>query len=74
MENSLSNGVIKIFTNEDRPYYDSNDVMSLLGVKQDKAYRIIRSLRKELINDGKLSEAYPCGRVPKRYFQERCYM
>lgn len=65
-------GVIKVLTRKDIPYYDASDVMMLLGVGRDKAYRVIRSLRNELIADGKLSEEYPAGKVPKRYFNERC--
>lgn len=66
------NGVLKILTKEDRPYYTVEDVMLLLGVKQSKAYRIIRSLRLELIASGRLIDEYPAGRVPKRYFDARC--
>ena len=56
----------------ERSYYDVNEVMEMLGVKQDKAYKIMRSLKKELIAEGKLIEDYPSGKVPKRYFDERC--
>ena len=49
-----------------------DDVMQLLGVKQAKAYNLIRALRKELIAKGYLIEEYPAGRVPKSYFNSRC--
>lgn len=66
------NGVIRVLTKENRNYYTVEDVMNLLGVKQSKAYDIMRSLRKELIASGRLIEEYPSGRVPKRYFDSRC--
>lgn len=66
------NGVIRVLTKENRNYYTVEDVMNLLGVKQSKAYDIMRSLRKELIASGLLIEEYPAGRVPKRYFDSRC--
>ena len=53
-------------------YYDVNDVMGFLGVKHDKAYRIIRGINAELKKEGKLFSGYPEGKVPKRYFRERC--
>lgn len=54
-------------------YYCSvKDVMDYLGCKQNKAYTIIRTLRKELIEKGKLTAAYPPGKVPKKYFLEKC--
>jgi len=66
------NGVIRVLTKENRNYYTVEDVMNLLGVKQSKAYDIMRSLRKELIASGRLIEEYPAGLVPKRYFDSRC--
>lgn len=66
------NGVLKVITKEERNYYTAEDVMKLLGVKQTKAYDIIRSLRTELIASGRLIEEYPAGRVPKKYFNSRC--
>lgn len=47
------NGVIRVLTKENRNYYTVEDVMNLLGVKQSKAYDIMRSLRKELIEIGR---------------------
>lgn len=66
------NGVLKVITKEERNYYTVDDVMNLLGVKQSKAYDIIRRLRTELIASGRLIEEYPAGRVPKKYFNSRC--
>lgn len=65
------NGVLQVI-NGQKSYYVAADVMRLLGVKKDKAYRLIRALRKELIAEGKLIEEYPCGRIPKKYFDARC--
>ena len=48
------------------------DVMKYLGCKENKAYSIIRALKKELVDAGKLTPAYPNGKVPKKYFMERC--
>lgn len=68
------NGIIQVIPTECRDYYTVNDVMQLLGIKQAKAYNLIRALRKELIASGYLIEAYPVGRVPKKYFNSRCGM
>lgn len=53
-------------------YCGVEDVMGYLGCKENKAYEMIRALRKELIADGKLTPAYPQGKVPRKYFFERC--
>lgn len=56
----------------ERSYYDVNEVMDMLGCKHDKAYKIMRAIKQELIKEGKLIEDYPAGKVPKKYFDERC--
>jgi len=66
------NGVMKVISKEDRNYYTAEDVEGLLGVAQSKAYKVIRSLREELVASGQLLEEYPKGRVPKKYFNARC--
>lgn len=53
-------------------YFGVEDVMEYLGCKENKAYKLIRALRKELINDGRLTPEYPPGKVPKQYFLARC--
>ena len=53
-------------------YCDVQDVMTYLGCKKNKAYGVIRTLRKDLIASGKLTSAYPLGKVPKKYFMELC--
>lgn len=66
------NGVLRIVRQEDRQYYVAADVMDLLGVSRPKAYKVIRALREELISEGHLISEYPCGRIPKKYFNDRC--
>lgn len=51
-------------------FYTIEDVMIILGVRQSKAYQIIRDLNKELKDQGKITIA---GKVSKRYFDERIY-
>lgn len=53
-------------------FYTVDEVQALLGVKTDKAYRIIRELRAELVAKGYAE--YPAGKVPKKYFLERYFM
>lgn len=55
-----------------RYYCGATEVMEYLGCKENKAYELIRQLREELITDGKLTPAYPQGKVPRKYFFERC--
>ena len=50
------------------------EVMEYLGCKENKAYELIRELREELIEAGKLTPAYPQGQVPRKYCMERCRM
>ena len=69
---AAANGVLRILGKESRPYYTAEDVVELLGVSRTKAYEIIRALRNELIQAGKLSDVYPSGKIPKKYFDERC--
>lgn len=66
------NGIKKVILPEDKNYLNAADVMKLLGVKQAKAYRVIKVLREELISSGNLLNEYPCGRIPKSYFYQRC--
>lgn len=66
------NGVIKQLSKENRSYYDVHDVMDMFGVSKDKAYTMIRTLRKELIDAGTISSVYPIGKVPKKYLNEKC--
>lgn len=53
-------------------YIGAQEVMEYLGCKENKAYELIRQLRDELVKSGKLTPAYPTGKVPRKYFFERC--
>ncbi len=53
-------------------YCGAGDVMDYLGCKENKAYALIRQLRKELISAGRLTPEYPQGKIPRKYFLERC--
>ena len=62
-------GVIKVI--ERKPYYTAEDVMKLLGISRSHAYKIIRGLRKDLIDAGKINKMYPAGKVPKMFFDKQ---
>ncbi len=53
-------------------YIGADEVMYYLGCKNSKAYKVINGLRKELIDAGRLFSEVPKGKVPRRYFMERC--
>ena len=69
---AIANGIIKVLSDEDKPYVTATQVQNYLGVSRDKSYKLIRSLRQELIDSGKLTPSYPMGKVPKKYFFQRC--
>lgn len=54
----MPSGVLKEITAEDRSYYMASDIMALLGISKSKAYDVIRTMRKECIDAGKLTKAY----------------
>lgn len=66
------NGIIQVI--EQRDYYTVDDVKRLLGVEQSKAYKIIRDMRKEMIASGCLFDGYAAGKIPKSYFNDRCWI
>lgn len=68
----MPSGVLKEITPDDRSYYMASDITALLGISKSKAYDMIRTMRKECIDAGKLTKAYPAGRIPKKYFDEYC--
>lgn len=53
-------------------YFGAAEVMYYLGCKQNKAYEVIRGMRKELIDAGLLYPGLPEGKIPKKYFMKRC--
>lgn len=61
-----------VITTPGKYFCGVEDVMEYLGCKENKAYELIRKLREELIEAGKLTPAYPQGKIPRKYFFERC--
>jgi predicted transcriptional regulator of viral defense system len=57
-------------TIEKKQYYKVNDVMEIMGVSKGFAYKLIRNLNKELEEKGYLTVS---GRIPVKYFEDRCY-
>ena len=51
-----------------KSYYDVNDVMEILGCKENKAYEVIRKLNKELEQKGYI---YISGKINKKYFNQK---
>lgn len=68
----MAAGVIKELEPADRSYYTYEEVMALMGVEKSKAYDMIRSMRKECIESGRLTKSYPQGHIPKKYFNQMC--
>ena len=55
-------------------YVRADDVCEKLGIRRTRAYELIRDMRAELIREGKLTDLYPVGRVPKAEFDKRCML
>lgn len=51
-------------------YLEAKDVADVMGISVSSAYKIIRGLNKELSEQGYIIVA---GKIPKKYFAERCY-
>ena len=51
-------------------FYTAQEVAEILGVSRTKAYKIVKELNLELREKGYIIIA---GKVPKRYFEQRCY-
>ena len=51
-------------------FYTAQEVADILGVSRTKAYKIVKELNIELREKGYIIIA---GKVPKRYFEQRCY-
>ncbi len=51
-------------------YYTAADIQKMTGVSRGKAYKIIRELNNELGQKGFIVIA---GKIPKQFFNERCY-
>lgn len=52
-------------------FIGASEVKEYIGCKDNKAYEIIRGLRKELIDSGQLFPGLPQGVVPRKYFMKR---
>lgn len=63
-------GMVMMMETKPCRYYFVRDVMNLLGIKESKAYGIIRALNKELKGKGYITIE---GRVPTKFFDERYY-
>ena len=51
-------------------FYTAQEVAEILGVSRTKAYKIVKELNIELQAKSFIVIA---GKIPKRYFEERCY-
>lgn len=54
----------------EKTYYTVDEVKTLMGVAETKAYNIIKQLNKELEDKGYITVR---GKVSKKYFNERFY-
>lgn len=55
---------------DNKIYITAREFSDMLGVSMGYAYKIIRKLNKELDKDGFIVIA---GKVPKGYFEKRCF-
>jgi prophage antirepressor-like protein len=52
-------------------FFTAKDVAELLDISESSAYRIIKKLNDELVDQGKITIA---GKISKRFFEEKVYM
>lgn len=55
-----------------RYYLGVEEAQEMLGIKKRKAQELVRNMRQELIDEGKLTKDYPKCKVPRSYFCEKC--
>jgi len=55
---------------QDKIYFDANNIAQMLGTSQGFAYKLIRSLNKELTDKGYITVS---GKVSAKYFKEKYY-
>ena len=67
---TAANGVIEEVTSKHRNYYNTEEVMNLMGCSKSKAQRVCKQVKTELVNKGILRDWYMPGQVPKDYFNE----
>ena len=51
----MAAGIVKELDSSNRSYYKVDDIVKLLDVSQSKAYNMIREMRQECIDSGKLN-------------------
>lgn len=68
----MAAGIVKTLGPADKSFYTAADVQALMDVSLSRAYKMIRQMRAELIQEGCLTAAYPAGKIPKRYFNQKC--
>jgi len=52
-------------------FYQADDVSGILGISRSSAYRIIKALNDELLQQGKIVIH---GKISRRYFEEKAYV
>lgn len=57
-------------TEDNKLYYDANDLADMLGVSVGYSYKLIRQMNKELANQGYIIIA---GKVSSKYFKKKLY-
>lgn len=57
-------------TEDNKLYYDANDLADMLGVSVGYGYKLIRQMNKELSNQGYIVIA---GKVSSEYFKKKWY-
>ena len=55
---------------QNKAYITATELAEMLGISKGHAYKIIRGLNNELKKDGYIVFS---GKVPKDYFNKRCY-
>ena len=55
---------------ENKLFYTADDIAQMLSISRPTAYRIIKRLNDELAGNGYI---IICGRVPRKYFDEKFY-
>lgn len=55
---------------QNKTYITAAELAEMLGISKGHAYKIIRGLNNELKKDGYIVFS---GKVPKDYFNKRCY-
>ena len=51
-------------------YYNTADIVAMLGISMGKSYKILREMNSELSSKGFLTIA---GKIPVAYFKEKWY-